>query len=96
MTESRQEPSVPVTATPEAAVTATVSGTLTFVDLPRRIVNVTTPLGAVLVLSVTPAAAVIVDEADGALDDLVDRIGSEVTATYNPANNIATRVEISR
>ena len=73
-----------------------VSGTLTFVDSSRRIINVTSQSGAVLVLSVTPAAVVVVDEAVKALDDLGNRIGSKVTAIYNMANNIATSVEVSR
>ena len=77
-------------------VTATVLGTLTFVDPLRRIISVTTQPGAVLVLSVVPAATVTVDEVDATVADLGDRIGAEVTAMYNAANNIATRVEVSR
>lgn len=98
-TASGQQATVPVTATPGTpgpVVVATVSGTLTFVDSSRRIINVTSQSGTVLVLSVTPAAVVVVDEAVTALDDLGTRIGSKVTAMYNPANNIATSVEVSR
>ena len=98
-TASRQQTTVPVTATPGTpgpVAMATVSGTLTFVDSSRRIINVTGQSGAVLVLSVAPAAVVVVDEAVTALDELGDRIGSNVTAMYNPANNIATSVEVSR
>ena len=97
-TAFRLQATAPVTATPRfpgTVVMATVSGTLTFVDSQRRIINVTSRSGPVLVLSVAPAAVVVVDEAVTALDELGDRIGSKVTAMYNPANNIATSVEVS-
>ena len=86
----------PTPGTGVAPVAATVLGTLTFVDPLRRIISVTTQPGAVLVLSVVPTATVTVDEVDVTVADLGDRIGAEVTAMYNAANNIATRVEVSR
>ena len=98
-TASQRQATLPVTATPGtgvAPVAATILGTLTFVDPLRRIISVTTQPGAVLVLSVVPAATVTVDEVDATVADLGDRIGAEVTAMYNAANNIATRVEVSR
>lgn len=97
-TVSQEAATIPATATPGipgAQVTAAVSGTLTFVDPSRRIINVTTQSGAVEVLSVATAAAVAVDGANTTLTNLGNRIGSKVTAKYNPANGIATNVEVS-
>ena len=88
----------PVTATPGTPgtqVTATISGMLTFVDPSRYIINIETQSGTVLVLSVHPTARVTVDGAGATLTNLGNRIGSEIAAIYNPANNIATGIEVA-
>ena len=90
-------PTRPVTATPGTSgtqVTDTISGMLTFVDPSRNIINIATQSGTVLLLSVDPAAKVTVDGAGATLANLANRIGSKIAANYNPANNIATGVEV--
>ena len=70
-------------------------GILTSVYPLHDIVNITTRSGSVLVLSLAVSASVTLDGADTTLANLADRIGSEVTAKYNPANNIATSMDVS-
>ena len=89
---------IPVVATPATThpqITAEVTGTLTSVFPQHKIVNITTPSGSVLVLSLAVSARVTLDGADTTLANLADRIGSAVTAKYNPANNIATIMDVS-
>ena len=88
---------IPATATPGTPVpriTAEVSGTLTFVDSTRRIINVKTSTDDTLVLSISYATRVTSDGADLALADFGQYIGSKVTAEYYTANGIAASVEV--
>ena len=92
------ESTPPPTATPgipQAQTMATVSGTLGSVDVGRRIVVVVTESGGALVLSLAITGTLTANGAVTTLSSIGNRIGSRVAADYNPANNIAHRIEVS-
>lgn len=76
----------------QGSAAASVTGTLTAVNVIAGTVTVTTQAGTVLVLDVSSSAQVLIDGEAGSIAILAARIFSQVTVTYDAETNVATRI----